>query len=353
MVNRIGPPASFETRFFEALLRMRGYLIGEPLILRSLKKRGVSKDGPQGGKIPRTSALAALALLAACGPIEAESAADAPPAAAEEGPAMWAVTDEDSTIYLFGTFHILPEGTSWTTKAFDAAMKETPVTMTEVDTKSPEAQKTMSTLVAELGFNSPGVTLTSTLGTERAARFAEIAGRYQLPMSAFEQMKPWLAMITLSVSVMQAEGFDAASGAEETVLARASVEGDRVAHLESAEYQIRALARLDEAEILADFDASLDDFENFDDYAKSVLDAWTKGDIETLEAETFGEMRVKAPDAFRILIEERNANWTREIEAMMAGDEDYFIAVGAGHLIGEGSVVELLEEEGFEVRRVQ
>jgi uncharacterized protein YbaP (TraB family) len=64
-------------------------------------------------------------------------------------------------------------------------------------------------------------------------------------------------------------------------------------------------------------------------------------------------MRVKAPDSFRILITDRNSNWAGEIEKMMAGDKDYFIAVGAGHLIGAGSVVDLLATKGYKVERVQ
>jgi len=297
----------------------------------------------------RSALLAALLAISACGKAnKADQSIDA-----DAGPAMWRVSDEDSTAYLFGTFHILPKGTQWITPAFEEAMRETAVTVTEVDAKSPAAQAEMARLVQELGLNPPGVTLTALLGPTRAVRFAAITEHYGLPMSAFEQMKPWLAMISLSVAIMQKEGFDADSGAEEAILARAADQSDRVTHFESAEYQIRALASLSEDEILADFDASLQEFENFDDYAKRMLDAWTGGDVKRLEDETLSEMRKKAPDAFRILITARNENWTHEIEEMMAGDEDYFIAVGAGHLIGAGSVIELLEAKGFAVERVQ
>lgn len=305
--------------------------------------------------IARNAILSGLFLLAACSPENAESVDAGPfaPAAAESGPAMWKVTDEDSTIYLFGTFHILPSESRWTTKAFDEAMAETAVTVIEVDTKSAEAQQAMSALVTELGLNPDGVTLSATLGKKRAARFAAIAERYNLSMASFERLKPWLAMITLSVSIMQAEGLAAENGAEEVILQRAGSEGDRIAHLESAEYQLRALASLDEEEILADFDASLQDFEDFDAYARRVLSAWQKGDIDALERETLTAMRNEAPDAFRIMIKDRNFNWVREIEEMMAGNDDYFIAVGAGHLIGDESVVDLLAEKGFTVSRVQ
>jgi uncharacterized protein YbaP (TraB family) len=302
--------------------------------------------------IAKCALAAVLLLIAACGRKNAENG-DARPPDAEAGPAMWVATDEDSTVYLFGTFHILPKDVRWTTKAFDAAMAQTPVTMTEVDTKSFEAQATMSALVQDLGFNPPGVTLTGLLGPVRAVRFAALTERYGLAMANFEPMKPWLAMITLSVAIMQKEGYDASSGVEEAVLERAQSEKDKIAYLESAEYQIRALASLNEAEILADFDASLEEYEDFGAYSERVIGAWVKGDLAALERETVTEMRKEAPDAFRILIKSRNRNWAEEIEKLMTGDQDYFIAVGAGHLLGEDSVISLLEKRGIKVERIQ
>lgn len=336
----------------------------EALILRSVPQERVSKDGPRARR-PRLTAvaLAGVSFLSACGqngeaaPARTETAPAAGEIAAapekSAGPALWRVSDADSTIYLFGTFHLLPASMQWKTAAFDAAMAETATTIIEVDTKSAEAQMAMNALVRELGLNPPGATLSKTLGEERARRFAALADRYGASMAALEPLRPWLALITLSIQIMQKEGFSPESGVEPAVLARARSEGDAVAYLESAEYQIRALASLDEAEILADFDASLDQFDDFDAYAGRVLDAWRAGDLATLEDETLAPMRETAPGAFKTLITDRNRNWAGEIEKLMEGDERYFIAVGAGHLIGEESVVEMLEAEGLEVRRVQ
>lgn len=303
------------------------------------------------------TALAAALLLSACGQKEVAAAPAQTPAAIEapagKGPAMWAVSDADSTIYLFGTFHILPATMRWTTPAFDAAMKATPTTMTEVDTTSAAAQAEMARLVQELGLNPPGVTLSSTLGAARAARFAKVVGKYDGSMAAFEPLRPWLAMISLSVLIMQKEGFNAESGAEATILSRAGAQGDKVAHLETGEYQIRALASLDENEILADFDASLDQYEAFDDYTKRILKAWRTGDIAAIETEMLTPMRMTAPGAYKILLVDRNRNWLAEIETMMKGADDVFIAVGAGHLIGDEGVVDMLTEKGYAVTRVQ
>ncbi|MFN0024963.1 MAG: TraB/GumN family protein [Parvularculaceae bacterium] len=283
-----------------------------------------------------------IALSASCARAE-----DAP------APAMWRVSDADSEIYLFGTFHILPPSLQWTTPALDAAMAKTPFTLTEADTKSPEAQAKLGALVQELGLNPPGVTLSSLLGPERAKKFGDVSARFGAPLAALEPMRPWLAMISLAVMAMQSQGYASESGAEEVLLGKAAAEGDTVAHLETAEYQIRALAGLSNEEWLADFERGLEQLEDFEGFSKRTLTAWSTGDIGVIEAEMIGPMRSTAPDAYKTLIVDRNRNWVGEIEKIMTGSDDYFIAVGAGHLIGADSVVEMLKQKGYAVERAQ
>ena len=51
------------------------------------------------------------AALAACG--------SAAPAAPEAKPAMWKLSDPDTTIYLFGTLHVQPSDLKWRTARVD------------------------------------------------------------------------------------------------------------------------------------------------------------------------------------------------------------------------------------------
>jgi uncharacterized protein YbaP (TraB family) len=53
------------------------------------------------------------------------------------------------------------------------------------------------------------------------------------------------------------------------------------------------------------------------------------------------------------LIEQRNANWSRWIEQRMSQPGAIMIAVGAGHLAGKDSVIDMLKKSGYQVRRLQ
>ena len=308
-----------------------------------------------------TASAIAFAFAAGCGqtPEAASSEAGAAPDNAEasavfgDGPAMWRLADDDSEIYLFGTFHLLPDGIVWDTPAFDAAMAATETTVTEADATSPEAQQQMVALVQQYGLNPEGVTLSSTLGPERAAQLQEVSAKLGVPYAALEPYKPWLALVSLSTIAMQQLGFDPTKGVESVVMARATEEGDAIEHLETAEYQIKLLATLDEEEMLGNFDTTIEQFADFGTYVNKMLTAWQTGDIDTIADDFFGDMRKSSPKAFDAIIVVRNRNWAEEIDALMQAEGDYFIAVGAGHLAGDDSVVDMLQEKGYNVERVQ
>jgi uncharacterized protein YbaP (TraB family) len=266
---------------------------------------------------------------------------------------MWRVFDADSEIFLFGTFHLLPASIVWTTPALDQAMMKTQITMTEADTDSPAAQQELAALVRELGLNPPGVTLSSQLGPERARQFGLVTDRYGVPMAALEPMRPWLALISLAVAIMQSQGYSSDKGAEEVILKNAGSQNDKINHLETAEFQIRTLAGLSDEDWLADFERGLAQMADFEGFSRRTLEAWRTGDLETIEEEMIGPMKEAAPAAYKALIVDRNTNWVGQIEKIMTGSDDYFIAAGAGHFIGDDGVVKLLRDRGYAVERVQ
>ena len=266
---------------------------------------------------------------------------------------MWRVTDPDSEIFLFGTFHVLPPNIEWTSAAFDAAMKGSETTIIEADTSSPLAADAIRNAVGKFGLNPPGVTLTETLGEERAKKFTALATELGAPMSALEPMRPWLALISLTQVVFQQSGFDPTEGVEAAVLEQAALEGDSIDYFETAAEQIELLASLDGDDMLANFDTTIDQFADFDAITARLLEAWRLGDIEGIEEDIINPLRETSPGAYELLFAQRNTSWTNRIEEIMAGKGDYFIAVGAGHLVGDDSVVNMLRTKGYAIERVQ
>lgn len=267
---------------------------------------------------------------------------------------MWRVSDGDSRIYLLGTIHALPKGVNWTTPAYKAAMADAEVTVFECDVESRFAKASMAALVYERGANPSWQTLSDILGKERFDRLVAVAEIYGVNTRSLQRMRPWLAALQVSVAALRDAGYKGSLGVEKTVLADAKAEGDKLAMLETVEGQVKAFESLDGPEMIKNFDASLTEIINTKKQIEPLLEAWQKGDLAALERLSSVEMRKSAPQAYQILLVNRNRAWIDSLEHWLARKQkDYFVAVGAAHLVGPDSVIAMLEKKGHKVERIQ
>ncbi len=294
--------------------------------------------------------LGALAgLMLAVSPAVAQSEAEAP--------AIWAMSDEDSTVYLLGTVHILHPDLNWRTPYLDTVLEEVEQVWFEADTLSPEANAQMTTLIPQLGLNTTDTPMTQRLSDEANADLATFAGRLganpdQL-RAALDPYQPWIATIQLAVLQMQAAGYDPASGVEVVLNQRLADQGKTFHYLETVEEQLRFFADMPYETQLANLELSLHEAVENPDMFDDLVGAWAEGDMDRLNEIMNSDMREQTPELYDVILVQRNRNWAPEIAAALDGDEDVLIAVGAGHMPGEEGVIALLQARGLEVRRVQ
>ncbi len=293
-------------------------------------------------------AVAPLALLAANPALAQDHAGHTAAAPAGKGPALWKVADEDTTIYLFGTVHVLPKDLEWyhatIAEAFDSS--GTIVTEIPMDAAS-EAQ--MAQLTQAKGMLPAGTTLRSLLNAEQTAAYTAAMGKIGIPVEAFDPVKPWLAGLTLSILPLMQQGYDPNSGVEKVLLAKA--EGKEKGALETAEFQLGIFDGMtQEAQVAFMMEAATGI-----DEVKPTLDRmvaeWAKGDADRL-AEVMNE-GMSDPAVAEALLYKRNANWAEWIDTRLDTPGTVFIAVGAGHLAGPKSVQDYLAQKGITVTRVK
>ncbi|MDP3803842.1 TraB/GumN family protein [Brevundimonas sp.] len=308
------------------------------------------------------SALAAalgltLAAAMALQPVEAfAQAAEAVPApgpagrvvppAQGQGPALWVVRDADSTLYLFGTVHVLRPTTAWGSARVDAAFDSADQIWFEIS--NPDDQTAIIPLIQQHGL-SPDRPLSSLLTEAEMADLNAAATAAGLPAARLNLFRPWFAALTLSVAPLVKAGYDPQSGVEQILKARA---GDRPVHgLETIDKQIGILAGMPEAEQLAFLRAMLEAWEDATVELDRMVDAWAAGDVATLEEISVDEMREESQALYQALLVQRNTDWAGQIQTLLEGSGTVFIAVGAAHLAGEDSVQEILEARGVTVTR--
>jgi hypothetical protein len=172
-------------------------------------------------------------------------------------PALWAVKDADTTVYLFGTVHLLPQDTDWHFPGLDKALADSQVLYVEI---TDDDQANMTALVLRYGMDmahplSGLLTPFDRDRLERAARLADVPGG----IAALNLMRPWLAALTLTVAPLTKAGLDPAEGVDKQLRAAMTNAGKPVRGLETAEQQIRFLADLPQAMQLAMLRSTLRD----------------------------------------------------------------------------------------------
>jgi uncharacterized protein YbaP (TraB family) len=268
----------------------------------------------------------------------------AAPAAAQ--PPVWVVRDEDSTVVLFGSVHLLPPGLDWRPDALDAALKEADDLWFELPLDADASQQAAQIAFAR-GSLPPGETLSSKLSTRGRARLKRAAERLGLPLLALERMRPWLAEVTLGVAQLGRGGAKGADGVERTLSAAAPNARRRA--FETPEEQIALFADAPEKDQIASLEDSLRQMEQEPDAFARLLKAWLAGDLKRLDRLGLRPMRRASPELYRRLVVQRNANWTETLVARLEGSGETVVVVGAAHLVGKDGVPAMLRARGVAV----
>jgi uncharacterized protein YbaP (TraB family) len=271
----------------------------------------------------------------------------AAPAAA--APGIWEVRDDDSAIWLFGSFHVLPEGTEWRTELFDNIMVEADKIVFETDVR-PEAMSLVGADAYVRGIYTDGTLLTQTLSPELSTQLRETMAEIGMPMGLLQAMRPWMAANTISVQALAAAGYNE-QGVEFVLLPELSK--DRLQFLESGAEQIEVLAGAPEDEQIALLQSTLDELGKLPKMMDKMMRSWAGGTPERLEHMFLMEMGGFEEAFLERLLYVRNRNWIAPLEAMLVENQEHLVVVGAAHLIGDKSVLDLLEQAGYEIERIQ
>ena len=295
-----------------------------------------------------------LAATATCAlawaiPAAAQATPTEPPAVTvkDVDPALWVVKDEDTTVYLFGSVHLLKPGLGWFDDGVKTAFDSSDQLVLEL-VEPPAAE--VQALFGKFAMDQQGKTLRSKMNDADRAVYEAAMGKLGIPAPAFDPFEPWAAGITLSVVAMQKSGFDPNSGVEKQLTAAAKVSNKPIAGLETMEFQLSLFDTLPEAEqitFLVETAKLIDEVASTTD---KMVAMWASAETESL-----GQLMnegLTSRTLYDALLTKRNANWAKWIAARMAKPGVTFMAVGAGHLAGPTSVQNLLPAYGLSATRV-
>lgn len=276
---------------------------------------------------------------------------------------MWKIEDADSTIYVTGTVHMLPDGSDWRGEKLDAALDEATELWLEIPMQGSIAE--MQTAAAPLMMKyalSPEAPLSTRLTEDELTKLNNAmagSGMSEQVIASMEYMKPWVVLQTVGMAPLTEAGYDAEQGIDIQLVRLASEQGDTVHGFETLEQQIQFFAGLpdeDQLDALRDLlDVSKDQTDAMVELAGSAFNGWANGDTSGMEtlftAWAEDEDSALSPLPYDRMVSNRNADWADQIEDMLGGEGIHLIAVGGGHLVGPDSVFDVLEARGITATR--
>ena len=265
-------------------------------------------------------------------------------------PVMWTLSDEDTTINIFGTVHLLRPELEWRTDALNQAITDADTIVFEVDMKGEAAQRAIATDFLARGMYQDGRTLKEALNDEDEAVISAAFDSIGVPLDAMNTFEPWMASVNLGVMKLVNDGYDPNSGVETVIEAEGAEAGKSFGYLETISQQADAfdlLSEADQIQMLYESALLLDETPRMLDL---LVDEWADGDIAGIGAlmadpEGYGF----TDEAYERLLVTRNKAWVPVIEEMLDEPGSILIAAGAGHFAGPDSVITMLRDKGYTV----
>ncbi|MCC4785446.1 TraB/GumN family protein [Vibrio lentus] len=260
-------------------------------------------------------------------------------AAAE--PLYWQAKKDDLTLTILGSVHVgdesmypLPAQITDTLKQSDGLIVETDIRKTE-------------------GVVYPTTTVTTgdVLNKEQKQLLASISKSLDMPTQQLLGSPPWATSLSIQMQQLKKLGYGSASGVDATLAYKATTQDVPVISLEPLQFQIDLMTKQkdDGKEWLV---SSLEEFDQTDRVVHCLIESWKAGDVAKLEE--FAKLSEMPSELEKAFLTDRNIDWANKLSAndwKLDSKGHYVLVVGTLHLIGEGNLLQLLEDKGFNVTK--
>jgi hypothetical protein len=272
--------------------------------------------------------MAHLLVAAALAATPVAQAPQAEPQQPSANPAMYVVSDADTTVFIFGTFHALDGKSEWFSDRVQRAFNVS-------------GELVLETLIPEL----PGA-------ASRPQRpFRPVSSQ---PVDGYrvEPSASFLATTKMAISAGEAQGLQVEYGADMVLRRMAEAEGKQVGALETLDFQFRMFKRIPATAAPAPATVqSAEAMRNLSNMMAQMQASWIRGD-QTIFVRMLDQLRQSSPETYRMMFADRNARWAKWVAARLQQPGTVFVAVGAGHLAGKDSLLVRLAEDGIESTRL-
>lgn len=258
---------------------------------------------------------------------------------------LWEIKDNNNSVFLLGSIHLLKESDYPLDKAIIKAFDKSETVVFEADLNSLKTMEFQQYVLAK-SFFTDGKSLKTSLSPHAYKKVADKLKQSGMTVDVFNMFKPWSLAMTLPVLEMKKIGYSEEHGLDNFLFRRASMKNKQIQALETGEFQISLfddLTKQQQQNLLLHTIEELDSMQQLMGQMKS---AWKNG-----EAKKLGDLNNSSYKQFPVIMDKllnsRNKNWIPHIVKLINGNKDAIVVVGAAHLPGNQGVLKLLEKKGY------
>jgi uncharacterized protein len=243
--------------------------------------------------------------------------------------------------FLFGTFHLLCKDDIHFSEQLKKAVKSVDEVYMELKLDDP------STMLSGMMYMNMknGKTLESLYTPEEYKRLeAYFSDTLRMPMLLFQKAKPYFLVALLYPRMMNCSN---PSGVEEELMKIAKEDKKEIKGLETMQFQASVFDSIPYGWQAKELLKNIDSFSVYKDEFDTMLDFYKNQQMDSLKT-MVGKSEFGSDKYDDLLLKNRNKNWVKQLKEIMK-NKSVFVAVGAGHLVGDAGLINLLKKAGYKL----
>ncbi|MBU4316642.1 MAG: TraB/GumN family protein [Proteobacteria bacterium] len=263
---------------------------------------------------------------------------------------IWEVTSDTATVFVMGSIHAARPDMYPLSPAIEGAFKKSSCLVVEVNPFTIDEKK-MQAIIEKKGYYPANDQIGNHIQTPLYHDLTTYLQQAGIPLERVSGMRPGFLSFSLTAAHMIKLGYLPENGVDLYFLKKAK-DRKQILALETMEEQLNLLLDMPDENLYLKY--TLSDLENAGQILQVMTSAWLNGDAQGMYDSVIGpyitdpEMR---PLLDRLFFQ-RNLKMTAKIKGLLRTGLTSFVVVGAGHLVGEKGIVELLKQDHYKVRQL-
>ncbi|MBN1782662.1 TraB/GumN family protein [bacterium] len=257
---------------------------------------------------------------------------------------LWTADGPDFSVSILGSIHVLGAADYPLDPAIESAYRNAEAVYFEIDMDSTSLPAVQGKIM--MAGMLKGQTLSDVLGDSVSGELKKMLLRFNVPFETVQAFKPWFVASMLTMIKLNALGVGQQYGVDQYFYGKALGDQKRRGSMEAIADQIGCFSAMDKAMEQALLLETLNSLDSLEYEFLELKTAWATGDVMAIDSLMNRDMD-DYPELSKVLVGDRNRKWAERVKRIVRNRENAMIIVGAGHLVGKESLIELLGREGM------